>query len=196
EPVDVRQLDVEEHDLRLQALDGGDGRDTVRRLADDLEAFFLEERPRRRAEARVVVDDEDRPHPTIVAEERRSFHTVNRTLCGKGRDRRARRGRARRRSRRPPRVHRAAAARRTARQRAAVESTGARGFGGFAALHPLGEGRLLAASTDGVGTKLMLARARGALAVCGADLAAHCINDVLTCGATPLVLLDYVAANE
>src|SRR5206468_8938592 len=31
---------------------------------------------------------------------------------------------------------------------------------------------------------------------CGADLAAHCINDVLTCGATPLMLLDYVAANE
>ena len=82
------------------------------------------------------------------------------------------------------------------RLRAAVESTGARGFGGFAGLHPLGEGRLLAASTDGVGTKLLLARARGALGVCGADLAAHCINDVLTCGATPLVLLDYVAANE
>src|SRR5207237_10221769 len=82
------------------------------------------------------------------------------------------------------------------RLRAAVESTGARGFGGFAGLHPLGDRRLLAASTGGVGTKLMLARARGALAVCGADLAAHCINDVLTCGATPLVLLDYLAANE
>jgi len=31
---------------------------------------------------------------------------------------------------------------------------------------------------------------------CGADLAAHCINDVATCGAEPLILLDYVAANE
>lgn len=81
------------------------------------------------------------------------------------------------------------------RLRAAVESTGAQGFGAFAGLHPLDGERLLAASTDGVGTKLILARERGRLRDCGADLAAHCINDVLTCGATPLMLLDYVAAN-
>jgi phosphoribosylformylglycinamidine cyclo-ligase len=80
------------------------------------------------------------------------------------------------------------------RLRAAVESTGATGFGQFAALHPVGDGRFLAASTDGVGTKLILARQRGALRACGADLAAHCINDVLTCGGEPLILLDYVAA--
>src|SRR2546430_10103977 len=82
------------------------------------------------------------------------------------------------------------------RLRAAVESTGASAFGAFAGLHPLDERRLLAASTDGVGTKLILARARGRLRDCGADLAANCINDVLTCGAEPLMLLDYVAANE
>src|SRR5207248_614101 len=82
------------------------------------------------------------------------------------------------------------------RLRAAVESTGATGFGAFAGLHPLGDGRLLAASTDGVGTKLLLARERGRLRDCGADLAAHCINDVITTGATPLMLLDYVAAGE
>jgi phosphoribosylformylglycinamidine cyclo-ligase len=80
------------------------------------------------------------------------------------------------------------------RLRAAVESTGAASFGQFAALHPLGDGRFLAASTDGVGTKLILARQRGALRACGADLAAHCINDVVTCGAEPLMLLDYFAA--
>jgi phosphoribosylformylglycinamidine cyclo-ligase len=80
------------------------------------------------------------------------------------------------------------------RLRAAVESTGATGFGAFAALHPLGDARFLAASTDSVGTKLILARQRGALQACGADLAAHCINDVITCGAEPLILLDYVAA--
>jgi phosphoribosylformylglycinamidine cyclo-ligase len=82
------------------------------------------------------------------------------------------------------------------RLRAAVESTGATGFGAFAGLHPLDDRRLLAASTDSVGTKLIVARERGALRACGADLAAHCINDVVTCGAEPLVLLDYVAANR
>ena len=82
------------------------------------------------------------------------------------------------------------------RLRAAVESTGAGNFGAFAGLYPLDEQRLLAASTDGVGTKLVLARERGALRACGADLAAHCINDVLTTGAEPLFLLDYVAANR
>jgi phosphoribosylformylglycinamidine cyclo-ligase len=82
------------------------------------------------------------------------------------------------------------------RLRAAVESTGAAGFGAFAGLHPLDDRRLLAASTDSVGTKLILARERGRLRACGADLAAHCVNDVLTCGATPLLLLDYVAASR
>ena len=82
------------------------------------------------------------------------------------------------------------------RLRAAAESTGARGFGAFAGLHPLDEHRLLAASTDSIGTKPMVARHRGALRACGADMAAHCINDVITCGADPLILLDYVAANH
>jgi phosphoribosylformylglycinamidine cyclo-ligase len=82
------------------------------------------------------------------------------------------------------------------RLRAAVESTGACGFGAFAGVHPLDDRRLLAASTDSVGTKLILAREHGALRNCGADLAAHCINDVITCGAEPLMLLDYVAANR
>ncbi len=82
------------------------------------------------------------------------------------------------------------------RLRAAVESTGSEGFGAFAGLYPLDDRRFLAASTDGVGTKLVLARERGALRACGADLAAHCINDVLTTGAQPLFLLDYVAANR
>ncbi len=80
------------------------------------------------------------------------------------------------------------------RLRGAVESTGASNFGAFAGLYPLDDSRLLAASTDSVGTKLILARERGRLRDCGADLAAHCINDVITTGARPLFLLDYVAA--
>ena len=82
------------------------------------------------------------------------------------------------------------------RLRAAAESTGATGFGAFAGLHPLDDRRLLAASTDSIGTKPIVARPRGALRNCGADMAAHCINDVITCGAEPLILLDYVAASR
>jgi phosphoribosylformylglycinamidine cyclo-ligase len=80
------------------------------------------------------------------------------------------------------------------RLRAAVESTGATGFGHFAGLFPLDERRFLAASTDGVGSKLMLSRRAGKLRWAGMDLAAHCIDDVLCTGADPLFLLDYVAA--
>jgi phosphoribosylformylglycinamidine cyclo-ligase len=82
------------------------------------------------------------------------------------------------------------------RLRAAVESTGAQGFGAFAGLYPLDERRLLAASTDSVGSKLVLSRRAGRLRDAGRDLAAHCLNDVLTAGAEPLFLLDYVAAHE
>jgi phosphoribosylformylglycinamidine cyclo-ligase len=80
------------------------------------------------------------------------------------------------------------------RLRAAVESTGAAGFGRFTGLFPLDERRLLAATTDGVGSKLMLHRRAGTLRWAGMDLAAHCIDDVICCGAEPLLLLDYVAA--
>jgi phosphoribosylformylglycinamidine cyclo-ligase len=82
------------------------------------------------------------------------------------------------------------------RLRAAAESTGAAGFGAFSGLYPLDERRLLAASMDSVGSKLMLARRAGRLRWAGMDLAAHCINDVLCSGAEPLFLLDYVAASR
>ncbi len=85
------------------------------------------------------------------------------------------------------------------RLRAAVASTAtpavAGAFGSFAGLFAIDEQRLLAASTDSVGSKLVLGRRAGRLRWCGADLAAHCINDVLTTGAEPLFFLDYVAAN-
>jgi phosphoribosylformylglycinamidine cyclo-ligase len=86
------------------------------------------------------------------------------------------------------------------RVRGAAESTWSDavvgGVGGFAGLFALDDERLLAASTDGVGTKLMLAREAGRLRDAGRDLAAHCVNDVLTTGAEPLFFLDYVAAQR
>jgi len=86
------------------------------------------------------------------------------------------------------------------RLRAAVDSTRTPAvegsFGGFAGLYALDERRLLAASTDSVGSKLVLSRRAERLRDAGRDLAAHCIDDVLTTGAEPLFLLDYVAAHE
>jgi len=85
------------------------------------------------------------------------------------------------------------------RLRAAVDSTRTNAvvgaFGAFSGLYAIDERRLLAASTDSVGSKLVLGRRAGRLRWCGADLAAHGINDVLTTGAEPLFFLDYVAAS-
>jgi phosphoribosylformylglycinamidine cyclo-ligase len=81
------------------------------------------------------------------------------------------------------------------RLRAAVASTGG-SLGGFAGLYPLDDERLLAATMDGVGTKLILSRRAGRLFDAGVDLAAHCVNDVLTTGAQPLFFLDYVASGS
>ena len=67
------------------------------------------------------------------------------------------------------------------------------GVGGFAGLYRLGDGRLLAASTDGVGTKIEIAREAGRLDTLGIDLVAMCANDVVCTGARPLFFLDYIA---
>jgi phosphoribosylformylglycinamidine cyclo-ligase len=86
------------------------------------------------------------------------------------------------------------------RLRGAVTSTRTEdvvgGLGAFAGLYAIDAQRLLAASTDSVGSKLVLGRRAERLRWCGMDLAAHGINDVLTTGAEPLFFLDYVAANS
>jgi phosphoribosylformylglycinamidine cyclo-ligase len=82
------------------------------------------------------------------------------------------------------------------RLRSAVESTGTQGFGSFAGLYPLDDNRMLAATIDSAGTKLVLARRAGRLRQIGADLAAHCVNDVITTGAEPLFFLDYVVGHS
>jgi phosphoribosylformylglycinamidine cyclo-ligase len=72
----------------------------------------------------------------------------------------------------------------------------AEGVGGFAGLFRIGEGRLLAAATDGVGTKTEIARALGRLDTIGIDLVAMCADDVVCTGAEPLFFLDYLAVGR
>ena len=68
--------------------------------------------------------------------------------------------------------------------------------GGFAGLFSIGDGRLLAAATDGVGTKLEFARLTGRLGTVGIDLVAMCADDVVCTGAEPLFFLDYLAVGR
>jgi phosphoribosylformylglycinamidine cyclo-ligase len=68
--------------------------------------------------------------------------------------------------------------------------------GGFAGLFRIGEGRLLAAATDGVGTKTEVARMAGRLDTIGVDLVAMCADDVACTGAEPLLFLDYIAVGR
>ncbi|MCC7364625.1 MAG: phosphoribosylformylglycinamidine cyclo-ligase [Dehalococcoidia bacterium] len=54
---------------------------------------------------------------------------------------------------------------------------------------------VLAASADGIGTKVKLQLAAGRLDLCGADILGHSVNDILACGAEPIFFLDYIAGN-
>ncbi len=69
------------------------------------------------------------------------------------------------------------------------------GFGGLFAM-PGDEQRALVASTDGVGTKLLIAAALRRYGTVGADLVNHCVNDILVVNATPLFFLDYLAVGK
>lgn len=68
------------------------------------------------------------------------------------------------------------------------------GVGGFASLYDMGDGRYLASGTDGVGTKILLARMLGVHDTIGIDLVAMCVNDVICTGARPMFFLDYLAS--
>ncbi|HZJ71988.1 MAG TPA: phosphoribosylformylglycinamidine cyclo-ligase [Planctomycetota bacterium] len=74
------------------------------------------------------------------------------------------------------------------------------GIGSFGSLFKADFGGLkepvLVSSTDGVGTKLLVARRMKRFDTVGACLVNHCINDILVMGATPLFFLDYIAAGH
>jgi phosphoribosylformylglycinamidine cyclo-ligase len=73
-------------------------------------------------------------------------------------------------------------------------------IGGFAGLFRLDvhkyKAPLLASSTDGVGTKLLIAQQMDVHDTVGVDLVAMVVDDLVACGAEPLFLLDYIACGE
>ncbi|MFN8483825.1 MAG: phosphoribosylformylglycinamidine cyclo-ligase [Anaerolineae bacterium] len=89
--------------------------------------------------------------------------------------------------------------------RDAVEATYGRevlqGIGAFGGLYDAASVKALAApvlvaSTDGVGTKTMVAAQLERWDTIGRDLVNHCVNDILVQGARPLFFLDYVASSR
>lgn len=75
------------------------------------------------------------------------------------------------------------------------------GVGAFAGLFDASalknyERPLLASSTDGVGTKIVIARALDVHDTIGQDLVAMVVDDIVVCGAKPLVMTDYIACGK
>ena len=83
---------------------------------------------------------------------------------------------------------------RTTRTPLALGEIGA--FGGMVRVPPGYERPVLVLSTDGVGTKVLVAARAGIHDTVGEDLVNHCVNDILVHGARPLAFLDYLATAE
>ena len=73
-------------------------------------------------------------------------------------------------------------------------------IGGFGGLYAFPKDRyrepVLVGSTDGVGTKALIAQAMGRFTTIGIDLVAMCVDDLACLGAEPLFLLDYIAVGR
>lgn len=72
-------------------------------------------------------------------------------------------------------------------------------IGGFSSLYRLSkeiEDPVIVSGTDGVGTKLRIAKKLKNHKYIGQDLVAMCVNDIVTCGAKPLFFLDYLATSK
>jgi phosphoribosylformylglycinamidine cyclo-ligase len=83
---------------------------------------------------------------------------------------------------------------RSARTPLALGEIGA--FGGMVRVPAGYERPVLVLSTDGVGTKVLVALRAGIHDTVGEDLVNHCVNDILVHGATPLAFLDYLATGQ
>ena len=70
------------------------------------------------------------------------------------------------------------------------------GFGGMFNV-PVGyEEPVLVSGADGVGTKLNICTISNDFTTIGEDLVAMCVNDIITCGASPLYFLDYLSTQR
>lgn len=71
-----------------------------------------------------------------------------------------------------------------------------KGAGGYASVYPMNDTQAVAVTTDGVGTKLLVANELQKYDSIGIDLVAMCANDLICVGAKPTIFLDYYAVGH